>query len=167
MIDAPLDWNEGPAAEYFTDRPDWDGYASLLLWAAHAEHPDLPRPARSVKEWASDEAFRRSTAAGAKTAYPNLLCCESWLPYHASFTFTAATLTGNEVSFGSVYELGAELDRLNKETWNVSDATISKWKDDGRRQGELSEDGARFGMAVMTKLARDAASHRLPMKLDY
>jgi len=43
-LDRPLDWDESASAPYFTDKPAWDGYAALLLWASYADHPDLKNP---------------------------------------------------------------------------------------------------------------------------
>jgi hypothetical protein len=31
----PLDWDEALEAPYFTGRPGWDGFGSLVLWAAY------------------------------------------------------------------------------------------------------------------------------------
>ena len=31
----PLRWDEGMGPDYFTDKPAWDCYGSLLVWAAH------------------------------------------------------------------------------------------------------------------------------------
>src|SRR5262245_14111366 len=35
-LEAHLDWAEGAELEYFTDKPDWVGYAGVVLLAAHA-----------------------------------------------------------------------------------------------------------------------------------
>ena len=43
-ISGPLEWREGMAPPYFTDKPAWDGYSALLIWAAHEEHPGSPLP---------------------------------------------------------------------------------------------------------------------------
>src|SRR5206468_184676 len=43
-LGADLSWAESDAMPYFTDKPDWRGYNSLLLLAAHDEHPGLPLP---------------------------------------------------------------------------------------------------------------------------
>ena len=41
----PLDWSEDLDAPYYTGRPGWDGFGSLVLWAAYAEHSAVRRPA--------------------------------------------------------------------------------------------------------------------------
>ena len=32
-LSEPLDWAEGIGATYFSDKPAWDGYSALMLWA--------------------------------------------------------------------------------------------------------------------------------------
>lgn len=47
----PLDWNEHPEAEYFTDKPGWESYGALLLWAACEERgADRPETAGAGRD---------------------------------------------------------------------------------------------------------------------
>ncbi|MBA3423580.1 MAG: hypothetical protein ACR2HO_00320 [Rubrobacteraceae bacterium] len=39
-----LDWDESSGKPYFTDKPDWEGYAALMLHAAYAMRPDMEPP---------------------------------------------------------------------------------------------------------------------------
>jgi hypothetical protein len=63
-----LDWDERADAPYFTDKPAWDCFGALVLWAAYAEHPELTRPHANplclpdqrTGDWHDDPAFRRS-----------------------------------------------------------------------------------------------------------
>src|SRR5688572_18597938 len=55
-IAAPLDWSEEPEQEYFTDKPGWEGYGALLLWAAYDELPKARR-AETAASWDSDSAY--------------------------------------------------------------------------------------------------------------
>ena len=55
---APVDWDERPDAPYFTDKPAWDCYSNLLLWAAYQEHPELPRPEKTVEDLRKDPAYQ-------------------------------------------------------------------------------------------------------------
>ncbi|MSP23014.1 MAG: hypothetical protein EXR66_08425 [Dehalococcoidia bacterium] len=36
-----FDWDEAATLPHLTDKPDWEACISLLLWAAHVEHPKL------------------------------------------------------------------------------------------------------------------------------
>ena len=55
-IETPIDWDESRDAPYFTDRPGYDAYGALLVWAAHAERGTTP-PEAYNGEWYADEAF--------------------------------------------------------------------------------------------------------------
>ena len=44
QLKTPLTWEESMGTAYVTDRPDWAGYASLLLWAAYEDAPKLKKP---------------------------------------------------------------------------------------------------------------------------
>src|ERR1700741_3328754 len=50
-------WNENLDYEYFTDKPAWDCYGALLLWACY-EH--LPKAERVgvAGEWSTDVAYQ-------------------------------------------------------------------------------------------------------------
>jgi len=54
----PLDWNEDYRAPYFTDKPTWDCYGDLMLWAAYDEQSQLARPSEHVAEWSADAAYK-------------------------------------------------------------------------------------------------------------
>ena len=65
-----LDWDESDDAPYFTDKPAWDGYGSLLLWAAYSEHPELTRPAAATEDWDPYPAFQKSVESASKLLSP-------------------------------------------------------------------------------------------------
>src|SRR5262245_36073305 len=44
-----LSWNEEPDYEYFTDKPAWDCYGALLLWAAFEDQNATTYPATTDK----------------------------------------------------------------------------------------------------------------------
>ena len=69
----PLAWNETTESPWFTDRPDWDGFGSLVLWAAYAEQPTLRRPAALPNEWDDAAALVRSNAEGFRSRYSRLV----------------------------------------------------------------------------------------------
>jgi hypothetical protein len=167
-ISRPLDWNETDDAPYFTDKPTWDCYSSLLVWAAHSEHPTLPIPVRFVEDWTTDLAYQRSADKDFKTAFPQLLRdVEMWLPHDFSFTFRAEDPGGNEVGFGSSIELCRQLEKLNRRTWNATEETLGEWRREGAEHKAPVETGAKFAFSLMLELAREAVAHRLIMKLDY
>jgi hypothetical protein len=167
-LPAPIDWDESPEAPYFTDRPTWEGYSSLLLWAAYAEHPDLPRPRRPVEEWTEDPAFRLSHDPEHRSAYPTLVRdTELWLPADFRFGFTVADVTGREVAVGSAHALRDELAALNARTWRADAETVARWRRERYEDDSPLPIVARFGFAVFSALVEAAIAHRLVLKMDW
>ena len=167
-ISSPLEWDESPVAPYFTDKPTWDCYASLLLWAAYSEHADMQTPEACIEKWDEDEAFNRSTAQDFRTDYPSLLRnTEVWLPSPFGFSFTAANVSGKSMTFASAYSLKDELIALNERTWKASASTISNWRHGGASHLSPVEVGAKFASAVFHELVHAAMNNNLVMLLDY
>jgi hypothetical protein len=167
-LKAPLAWNEGVAPPYFTDKPEWDRYSALLVWAAHQEHPDLPLPAVAPEDWRTDAAVQRSQAEGFVSRYGQLLYgSELWLPGEFSFTFQTNDLAGHTVTVGSVNLLLAQLHDLNNRTWKAGATEVRECRRAGTESEAPLEASAKFAFAVFMELAQAAVEHQLPMKLDY
>lgn len=167
-LSSPITWQEGMAPPYFTDKPAWDCYSALLVWAAHGEHPDTPLPDVAPEDWTTDVAVCRSQADGFTSRYGQLLYgAEFWLPGDFGFTFRAADPAQTEVMFGSAIALARQLDELNQRTWRASPEVLAQWRVDGADHGAPLERSARFGFAVFHELAQAAIREQLPLKLDY
>lgn len=173
---SPLDWNETGPTPYFTDKPAWDCYGALLLWAAYSEHDGLERPGanptclpdRKTGDWRGGPAYRRSIAEGYRTRYGQLLHdVEVWLPADFDFTFGAPWVTGDARRFGACSTLVTQLDDLNARTWRATQAEFTAWRRAGADFGAPLEVAARFAFALVRDLAGRAAENRLPMLLDY
>jgi hypothetical protein len=168
QVEHPLDWDEGPDTPYFTDKPAWDCYSDLLLWAAYEEHRGIDRPISHVENIADDPALQASRAEGFHTRYPNLLRdVEFWFPVDLDFTFEAMDLTGKKMRFGSSVGLLRELRDLDSRTWKSSPDEVQKWARENSPHGAPLESGAKYAYSLMCGLAADAIEHRLIMKLDY
>lgn len=167
-IALPLDWDETPEAPYFTGRPGWDGFGSLVLWAAYAEHPALRQPATLPEEWDNDPALVRSNVPGFRSRYSHLVRnVELWLPSPFEFTFEGEDIDGRRVVVGSAITLRRQLDDLNAATWKASADTVAGWCREPPGEDAPLELCARYAFAVLLGLARRAVEQRLPMKLDY
>ncbi len=166
-IEAPLDWDETEAAPWFTHRPGWDGFGSLVLWAAYAEHPTLRQPETLPEEWDHDAALTRSTATGFRSRYSHLVRnVEMWLPVAFEITFEGEDVGGRRVVMGSVTTLRRQLSDLNAATWKASTSDVAAWGRVPTEAGPL-EARARYAFAVLSELAQRAHVDRLPMKLDH
>jgi hypothetical protein len=163
----PLEWDETEAAPWFTHRPGWDGFGSLVLWAAYAEHPTLRLPEILPEEWDNDLALMRSTAEGFRSRYSHLVHnVEMWLPVAFEITFEGEDVEGRRVVMGSVTTLRRQLADLNAATWKASPADVAAWGRVATEDGPV-EERARYAFAALTELAQRAQSERLPMKLDH
>jgi len=166
-IDAPLDWDETEAAPWFTHRPGWDGFGSLVLWAAYAENPTLRMPAVLPEDWDDDVALARSTADGVRSRYSHLVRnVEMWLPVAFEITFEGEDVGGRRLVMGSVTTLRRQLADLNAATWKASAAEVKAWGE-VRPDQDSVEACARHAFAILSELAQRAHAERLPMKLDH
>jgi hypothetical protein len=161
-----LAWDEGPDAPYFTDKPAWDCYRALVVWAAHDEHPGVALPAIAPDDCAATEPVRAALEHG--TRYPQLvLGAELWLPQEFDYTFETQDAAGRSVMMGSAPLLLAQLRELNERTWRADRDTVTAWRRAGAEVGAPLETSAQLAYAVFHDLALQATVHQLPMKLDY
>lgn len=166
-LSAPLEWDETEAAPWYTHRPGWNGFGSLVLWAAYAEHPALRLPETLPEEWDHDVALTRSTAEGFRSRYSHLVRdVEMWLPVAFEITFEGEDVEGRRVIMGSVTTLRRQLADLNAATWKASAADVAAWERGSAEEGPV-EKRARRAFAILTELAERAQNERLPMKLDH
>jgi hypothetical protein len=161
-----LDWDESAEAPHFSGRPGWDGFGSLVLWAAYAEHPALRRPDRLPEEWDDDPALVRCNAGGSR--YSHLVRnVELWLPSPFDFTFEGQDVDGRRMVMGSVIALARQLAELNGITWKAGEGVMARWAGEAPAEDAALELKARHAFAVLRALVRQAVDCRLPMKLDY
>ncbi len=164
----PLDWDEHPDTPYRTDRPNWNGYGSLTVWAAREEHPRWFAQKTMGEDWAKDRSYRRSLKKGEKSRYSQLITGpEIWLPADFPGVIDATGPTGTDMRLGSLPQLRSQLDLLNQRTWRASPETILTWHERGPIENGTIEEAARYGYAVFDSLTRYAIEHGLPLKLDY
>lgn len=164
-----LDWNEGADQPYFTGKPDWDGYAALMLHAAHAIRPDIGRPEGVPGDWRNDQAYKASTGENLDDSPCGyIMAPELWLPGEFLFLFRCTELRGHEVIVGSTEALLANLHGLNERTFRADPETVARWlSGDVEDAANDFEAHARHGFAILLYLAEEAVSNALPLKLDY
>ena len=151
-------WSEEPGAPYFTDRPTHDGYAGLVLLAAHTERPEFPLPNRAVSEWQDDGAYQAVTSSNFKSRFSSVYDVEIWLPCRFSFKFKAPDVAGAAVWIGSSFGLYDQLRHLDGETYRGQFTGVAQ---------NAFDQSARFGLEMFLRLAQLSVEHQLPMKLDY
>jgi hypothetical protein len=152
----PIAWSEDDDVPYFTDRPAWPGYTALLVWAAHAEHPNLPLPSSVPDSWLDDPAFQRSIKPEFKTNYGTILDAQLWLPAEFLFVFEFPTLTSEKGSrIGSAFTLRRQLDQLKGKTSEKLSAKT-----------ELAQT-ASSAIECFRTLVEMACEHQVPILLSY
>jgi hypothetical protein len=137
----PLDWDED-AVEYFTDKPDWDGYGSVQVLAALVERGDQKRPEKAVTEWTNERPWK-------------------WFPAEVDVLRVPAP-TGSEITIGSCDRVRGVLREVNEQTYRLPPGSRNEVE-----PSESFDEAARFGLTILLELAEQAVEHRLPMKLDY
>jgi hypothetical protein len=162
-----LAWDESPEADYFTDRPGWDGSAGLLLLAAHIEHPEFPIPERLARTWASDPALKAWMRKGAVRRFFQVCDVEMWLPVEFHFTFSAPDVAGHERIFGSSVVLLNQLRQLNDESYQADREELTRWMNEAAGSEDTFDKTAKFGLATFIHFSELSVEHRLPMILDY
>ncbi|MFA6046330.1 MAG: hypothetical protein WC718_15205 [Phycisphaerales bacterium] len=164
-------WSEEDSKPYFTNKPAWDGFGALLLWAAYDDNGIDPLTRREpvrVDNWTSDPALARYRDLKAETKYPQLLLGEEmWLPIPAPSVFRSVDLFGTQRTFGNCESVLRELELLDRRTWNVIGAVDDERLKNGVENGSSLEAAARFGWEVMHTLAQEAVRHGVPVILDY
>lgn len=165
--DVPIFWIENNDYPYRTDKPGWDGYGAVILWALYNEQGILP-PHHFDKDWTTSEMFKKSLLNDYKTIYPSLTQdCELWLPIDIDFTFRYADPTENEIGISSSIRLLEDLLKLNNNTWKTDIEEIDKWRNEIDSNSSIFEDIAKFGFSILYDLARFSIENKTPMKLDY
>lgn len=136
-------WVENNEDEYFTDKPDWDAYGAMLLYAA-AKTYEEPLPKTVNKDWDFSNHPLISRMLNDKNRKWSLFDgATMWIPIKDSFMFKASDPCGNDGIIGTIGGLNKELEKINKIGWQADEKTIISWSDtEGYPvDSELQKDG--------------------------
>ena len=159
-----LNWAEDDGAEYITERPGWEGYSGLLLWAAYAERPGAEPPYALPEHWADDPIYQ-SVMNEPGMHFVTILQATLWLPGDFDFCFNFPGLVDEQVMIGSCRGLSEQLRELGQRQLN--------WRKPGSLagpQGETvipTEEAAKVGHTCFTEIANQAAEKGLPIVLSF
>ena len=175
-------WAEHRSLAYRVDRPDWDGWGALRLWAALLHEDSPAKPDRLPEDWQESPILATYANADAESAFPHLLQDISmWLPLEKDVILSGPAPDERVQAFGALGMLVDELEAINKISWQADDLTIARWivagldtppedlgsLEAGGRTMPLLEDAAKFGFAVTYRLARIARRRWQPLVLHY
>jgi hypothetical protein len=164
-LSEPLDWDESRNAPYFTDRPGYEGYGALLVWAAHTEM-GTPPPKDYSGEWYSDDAFKHCLQPTQGQRYRPITCGSVWLPGTFVFSFDFQDLTGEKSHICANASLENALNELNAATFKMSPDDLDAARKANYGENPTLADLARFGLACLHGLAVKSVEHHLPIQLS-
>jgi hypothetical protein len=95
-----FEWNENLNYEYFTDKPAWDCYGALVLWACYDQLPAAHR-ANTALEWNSDAAYRTGLMLSDQRYRHLLADTEIWFPIEFAEPFGVTSIAGQPMIVGS------------------------------------------------------------------
>lgn len=160
-------WTENHELDYCTDKPDWDCFGAVILWALYQEQ-NLIAPKIFEKDWTDSDVFKQSNLPDYQTKYSGLTQdCEFWLPIDIDFTFRYPDPTGKEIGIASSKRLQEQLDNLNRETWKANLEMIESWRKNIDPNTTSFEEKAQFGFSILKELVKYSVDNKLPMRLDY
>lgn len=166
-LDAPLDWDETREAPYFTDRPGYDGYGALLVWASYAELGKTPP--ETYQDWFEDEAYLECSKPEQGQKYRAIHCASLWLPGNFKFSFDFEDLTREKVHITSTGALLEALQLLKKETFDDAEnlmAGVEELPELAEGEQPPLEPLARLGLSIFLDLATASVENRLPILLS-
>ena len=179
-------WTENNETPYYTDKPDWDAFGALLLYAACAIYKD-PLPPTVEKNWDFyNHPVIRRMAENEKVMW-SLFQAEWWLPIDEAFMFKGPLPNGAVKVIGTTAQLRRELEMINGLGWQAGEDTILNW---GKTEGypvdyEIPPDNkmdlneadihdrydteslAKFAFSILWSAAKFSAEKKVPILLDY
>lgn len=187
QLGGTVDWQESLTGPYLTDKPGWDPFSALGLWAGMEERGLRKYPWEMPFSAHEEPGYDALQEKGSR--YQDFIAT-LWLPRDGFETFAGPWIEGENQWFGSTYRFFSALQELNQRTWQADTTTIDAWYrgdpeslapnlDEAKRQSladgsdlfdavmNTFEGNARFAFGIVYKLARYAAASGLPMKTDW
>ncbi|MBI3865052.1 MAG: hypothetical protein HY290_24520 [Planctomycetia bacterium] len=164
----PIEWSEDDCVPYFTDRPGWQGYSGLLLWAVYAQLSRSKPPYALPETWVNDPVYQDVLRDEKSIRYQSILQANLWLPGDFQYCFKFPGLAGDEEStIASTGWLLAQLTQLRAEEpkWTTQ-SLLQRVR--GTKDDEYAlESAAKDGLAIFSDLAQQAVTHRVPIVLSF
>jgi hypothetical protein len=134
-----LDWSNNDDIPYATDKPDFEGWVALILWAAYSERSDLQRPTArmDVLDWEADVAY--SEALLKKYYFNSMAAIEAQIvvPGDRATIALAKDIHDNEIVVATTGLLRRSLERINALSWKTHTENVLVWRSDGLPTDEV------------------------------
>lgn len=166
-------WEENNEKEYYTDKPDWDGYGALIILSACLySGKEVPEIYEKSSDWNDDPPVQ--TFVGEESFTNSFLNgIEMWVPFEECISFGYMFPTGKDANMSTVGQLESDLQYINKMRWNADEETILSWLDaeivsDESNEGLLDFDAlSKFAYCIFYKAVLFAKENKVPIRLDY
>ena len=159
-------WNDAPELPYFTERPGWEGYASLLRKYAHLLFPGHPEPTHAIRLDQLVESPAYDLAIESHGAFGVLGECMMWIPGNFSTVVTTRSLSGEQVGLGSIDALDRAIDEVCQ-LWGKDRDFVDRNALDQPGEETPFEEAATYGLATFSRMVKEAKRNELPMLLDF
>lgn len=161
----PIEWAEDDSQPYFTDRPGWEGYSGLQLWAAYAERQGSKPPYALPRSWAEDAVWDAVMSNEAEIHFRTILQATVWLPGDFEFVFKFAGLTEDEVMIASTGRLAAQLRELGERQLNwQKPPLLEKFR---TTKSIPLQEAAEWGRSSFLSVVDEAVKARVPFMLSF
>jgi hypothetical protein len=161
-LEQPLTWREDRETPYFTDRPGYDSYGALMLWAAYMEG-DMTPPTAFVDPWYDDPVLQKYSNAENAPSLGPLMACSLWLPGDFHFSYEFSDLTGQTPRITSNEALRWTLEKIEHGGLSPSPTM-------GDAPGSSEPPSLKFlaeiGLSVFQQICAKSIEHHLPIILD-
>lgn len=183
-----LPWVEDNEKPYYTDKPDWEAWAALKLYAAcKLYEKEVPAVFRKHEKFEDHEIAAR-IADDPNARWSLFLGAVLWLPLKETLAFRGPMPTNNTEMIASTRLLRAELNAINNMGWQADEREICGWassegypadaafkpdgtivtKEDFEPHTEYdTESLAKFAYSMLWQAVRFSEEHNVPIILDY
>ncbi|MCI8597085.1 MAG: hypothetical protein HFJ10_01385 [Lachnospiraceae bacterium] len=179
-------WKEDNETPYYTDKPDWDAFGALLLYAASRIYQEpLPKTVEKNWDFESHPLIQRMGEDEEKI-WSLFIGAIWWLPIEDGFAFNGPCPTEQEITFSTTGALKMELNEINAVGWKADEKTILGWTetegypaDMDIRDGQLTgvsenehtcydtESLAKFAFSIFWRAVKFAQENQVPILLDF
>ena len=177
-------WEENNEKDYYTDKPDWDGYGALLLVAAaRIYNEEIPEP--FPEEWSSHPLIERAMGDNNTVNWSLLHEISMWLPYETEIILDGMSPNDNQISISTAGNLLNELNKINEMCWKADEETILSWRETegygvgtkfastedvefyNKAEQLYTESEAKLAFSIFYRAAKYSLENKVPILLDY
>ena len=176
-------WEENNTKEYFTDKPDWEAYGALILYAASKIY-DEPLQAQVKNNWDfSSHPLIKKALKDPQYKWGIFKGATMWIPESDSIAFIGPTPSEDKTTVSTTQALEEELAMINERGWDASEEEILSWRDTEGYPKEATDEEdiksvnanmfydteslAKFAYSIMYSAAKYAQENNVPILFDY